>query len=306
MIWTSVRRVFRAGLINVWRNSFVSLASIFVMTMTVITIGALMFLSALIGQFVTYVQDKVDVNVYFVTTADENAILDLKSTLEKLPDVAYVEYTTRDEALQQFRERHQDDQLTVQALDELGDNPFGAALSVKAKEPSQYEGIAQYLNERMQSEQGAPFIETVNYAQNKAVIDQLTNVTTYVERFGLVVTLVFALASVLITFNTIRLAIFTAREEISVMRLVGATNMYIRGPFVVEGTLYGVVAGVIALIIFFPLSFALKGASQAMFNADIFAYYVSHLWLFILVLVVAGAVLGAVSSFLAVRKYLSV
>ncbi len=306
MMWTSFKRVLRAGLTNVWRNSFVSLASIFVMTMTLLIIGSLMFLSALIDQFVQYVQDKVDVNVYFVTAADERTILDLKATLEKLPEVQYVSYTNRDEALAAFRDRHQDDQLTVQALDELGDNPFGASLSIKAKETSQYEGIARFLNDKMESESGVPLIETVNYAQNKVVIDQLGNVTTYVERFGLIVIIVFALASIAITFNTIRLAIYTAREEISVMRLVGATNMYIRGPFVVEGTAYGVAAAVISLIVFFPLSLALKAATKAMFNADIFSYYVSHFFWFFLVLVVLGALLGAVSSFLAVRKYLSV
>lgn len=306
MMWTSFKRVLRAGLTNVWRNSFVSLASIFVMTMTLLIIGSLMFLSAIIDQFVQYVQDKVDVNVYFVTTADERTILDLKATLEKLPEVQYVSYTNRDEALAAFRDRHQDDQLTVQALDELGENPFGASLSVKAKETSQYEGIARFLNDKMESDAGVPLIETVNYAQNKVVIDQLGNVTTYVERFGFIVIIVFALASIAITFNTIRLAIYTAREEISVMRLVGATNMYIRGPFVVEGTAYGVAAALISLIVFFPLSLALKAATKAMFNADIFSYYVSHFFVFFLVLVVLGALLGAVSSFLAVRKYLSV
>lgn len=303
---TAIKRVFRAGLINVWRNSFVSLASIFVMTMTLMILGSLMFLSALIGQFMTYVQDKVDVNVYFVTTADETAILDLKSALEGLPEVQYVTYTTRDEALQQFRDRHQDDQLTVQALDELGENPFGASLSVKAKETSQYEGLARYLSDRMQTDAEGTFIETVNYAQNKAVIDQLTSVTTYVERLGIVVTLIFALASILITFNTIRLAIYTARDEIGVMRLVGATNMYIRGPFVVEGTVYGLVAAVISLVIFFPFAFALKGATLAMFNADIFSYYLSHFHIFFFVLLLGGGLLGATSAFLAVRKYLSV
>jgi cell division transport system permease protein len=306
MMFTSFKRVLRAGLINVWRNSFVSLASIFVMTMTVMIMGTLLFLSAMIGQFVSYVEDKVDVNVYFVTSASEQSILDLKASLEKLPEVAFVSYTNADQALQNFRDRHQDDQLTVQALDELGDNPFGASLSVKAKQPSQYDGIARYLSDRQQSEQGAPFIESINYAQNKTVIDQLTSVTRYVERFGFVVAIVFAIASILITFNTIRLAIYTARDEISVMRLVGATNMYIRGPFVVEGTLYGVVSGIVSIIVFFPLSYALKGATKAMFNADIFSYYLSHLPLFIVTLVLAGGVLGAVSSFLAVRKYLSV
>lgn len=306
MMWIAARRVLRSGLINVWRNSFVSLASIFVMTMTLLIVGSLMFLSTILGQFIDYVEDKVDVNVYFVTTADEGGILDLKTTLESLPEVSYVEYASRDDALVAFRERHQDDQLTVQALDELGENPFGASLSIKAKEPSQYEGIAQFLGDRMQSAEGAPFIESVNYAKNKSVIEQLSAITVYVERFGIVVSLIFAIASILITFNTIRLAIYTAREEISVMRLVGATNAYIQGPFVVEGTVYGVAAAIISLIVFFPLSLALRGAGEAMFVTDIFGYYISNLLVFFVVLVGVGALLGALSAYLAVRKYLSV
>ena len=305
MMWIAFKRVARAGVINVMRNSFVALASIFVITMTVLILGSLIFLAGLVGQVVASLRDRVDVNVYVVTTADEGAILDLKRSLEQLPEVAYVTYITRDEALATFRDRHEDDQLTVQALDELGDNPFGASLSIKAQEPSQYEGIAQYLRD-IESSESSPIIETVNYAQNKVVIDQLSRVTTYVNRFGLIVTIIFAIASILITFNTIRLAIFTAREEISVMRLVGATNMYIRGPFVIEGTIYGLVASCIGLLLFFPITLLLRPATEAMFNADIFAYYLANFHWFILVLVVAGAALGAASSFLAVRKYLSV
>jgi cell division transport system permease protein len=306
MMLTALRRVVRAGVVNVWRNSFVSLASIFVMTMTVSIIGSLIFFSALIDQFVAYVQDKVDVNVYFTESADERAILDLKAALEALPEVSYVTYATRQDVLDTFRARHQDDRDIVGALDELGENPFGASLSIKAKDSSRFESIYQFVKDRQERETGPTLIKNINYERNRAVIEQITRVTEYGQRFGFVITLVFIIASILITFNTIRLAIYTAREEIGVMRLVGATNMYIRGPFVIEGTLYGVVAGVVSLCIFFPLTLALRGASEAMFNADIFWYYLSNLWFFILVLVCVGAVLGAVSSYLAVRKYLSV
>jgi cell division transport system permease protein len=302
---TTFKRILRAGFVSMWRNSFVSIAAVFVMTMTIMIIGSLMFLSALIDQFVDYVQDKVDVNVYFVTTADEQEIMNLKEALEGLPEVAYVEYTSRQDAYEKFRANHQDDPDIVGALDELGDNPFGASLAVKAVDSTQFENIFRYVKDRQEADV-APFIDSVNYERNKTVIDQLNVVTDYVERLGLIISLVFAAASMAITFNTIRLAIYTAREEIGVMRLVGATNMYIRGPFMVEGTLYGIIAGVVSLILFFPLSYVLRGASEAMFNADIFAYYVSNLWYFILVLVLTGAALGMVSSFLAVRKYLSV
>lgn len=283
-----------------------SLAAIFVMSMTLIIIGLLMFLNALVNDFISYVQDKVDVNVYFATGADERSILDLKASVESLPEVSFVTYISRNDALLQFRARHEEDQLTLQALDELGENPFGASLSIKAKEPSQYEGVAQFLEGRSTDENGVPFVDTVNYAQNKAVIEQLSEVTTYVERFGWAIIIIFGLASILITFNTIRLAIYTARDEISVMRLVGASNRYIQGPFVVEGTLYGVLSGIVALILFFPLSWAMRGSSLAMFGSDILEYYFSHLWLFFIVLLGAGMLLGAVSSYLAVRKYLSV
>jgi cell division transport system permease protein len=306
MFWTKVKRVLRAGFVNVMRNSFVSLASIFVMTMTLLIIGSLMFVNTFVGEFVNYVKDKVDVNVYFVTGADEKSILDFKTVLENIPEVAYVTYTSRDQAIANFRARHENDQLTLQALDELSDNPFGAALAIKAKSPSQYESIAGFLADHENDSNGDPFIDSVNYAQNKTVITQLQNVTSYVQQFGWFTILIFSIASILITFNTIRLAIYTTREEISVMRLVGASNMYIRGPFVVEGTLYGIASALIALIVFFPLTWLLKGPSQTMFGANIFSHYIAAFPVFFLVLVFSGAILGAISSFLAVRKYLSV
>ncbi len=306
MIWVNIKRIFKSGITSFVRNSFVSLAAVFVMTMTVTIIGSLMFLNGIVSEFIGYVEDKVDVNVYFVTSASEDSIQSLATEIKNLPEVSYVEYTSRDTALAEFRERHQDDQLTLQALDELDENPFGSALSIKAKEPSQYEGIAQYLNDRQTDSSGAPFIDSVNYAQNKTVIEQLQKLTTYVERFGFAIIILFSLASILITFNTLRLAIYTAREEISVMRLVGASNTYIRGPFIVEGTLYGLISGAIALILFFPVTYALKDATLAAFGTDIFALYVSQFVAFFFTLLLVGAVLGAVSSFLAVRKYLSV
>jgi cell division transport system permease protein len=162
--------------------------------------------------------------LYYSNPKVQQALLEFAMDRE----VDYVTYTSRDAALSAFRARHAEDQLTLQALDELGENPFGASLAVKAKEPSEYEAIAQFLEDRSTDSNGQPFIDSVNYTQNKTVITELENLTTAVGRFGLVTILIFAVASVLITFNTIRLAIYTAREEISVMRLVGASNMYIR------------------------------------------------------------------------------
>src|SRR5690606_3265126 len=136
---------------------------------------------------------------------------------------AEVRYISRNEALETFRQRHEGDELTIQALDELGDNPLGASLAIRAKETSQYEGIASFLDQQQDvSNPDSIIIDRVNYYDNKAAIDKLTSIVEAVEQFGYITMIVLVAASVLITFNTIRLAIYTAREEISVMRLVGA------------------------------------------------------------------------------------
>lgn len=306
MGWISFQRVFRSGLTSFLRNGFVSLAAVFIMTTTVSIIGALMLFNGVVGSFVAYVKDKVDVNVYFTPDANEEAIFDLVDAVTVLPEVAFVTYTNRDDVLAAFRERYEGDQLTLQALDELGENPFGASLSIKAKEPSQYEGIAQFLSERTADVSGAPLIEKVNYENNRLVIERFERIVSFTEWFGYVVTALFAFASILITFNTIRLAIYIARDEIGVMRLVGASNSYIRGPFIVEGTLYGAVSGVVALILFAVITFFLAGATIEAFNIDVFGMYLGNILWYALALVGSGALLGALSSFLAVRKYLTV
>jgi cell division transport system permease protein len=280
------------------------------MVVTLFVIGSLIFFSAILDTVLTYTKDKVDVNVYFVTSASEESILALKRAVEALPEVELVEYSTREQELDAFRKRHENDQLTLQALDELGENPLGAALAIKTKEPSQYEGVAEFLTEQgtVQSD-GSSIVDKVNYYQNKEVIDQLTRIIAAAETTGMIVTIVFIFASVLITFNTIRLAIYVSREEIGIMRLVGASNFYARGPFVIEGMMYGAFAAVIVLVLFWIITFWLGSKTEVFFgemNINIFSYYVSNFAKIFFVIVLSGVGLGAVSSWLAVRKYLKV
>lgn len=305
---TSIKRILRSGFVNFWRNSFVSIAAIFVMVVTLFVIGSLIFLSAILDATLVQIKDQVDVNVYFVTNAETDAIMALKKSIEALPEVKLVEYTSREEALEEFRARYESDQLTLQALDELVDNPLGASLAIKAKEPSQYAGIATFLGEQgTVSSDGSALIDVVNYEKNKVVIDRLSAIIGAASRVGLIVTIVFIFASVLITFNTIRLVIYTARDEIGVMRLVGASNIFARGPFVVEGVLYGLFSAVIVLVLFWPLTYWLGSVTADYFgNIQIFSYYISNFSYIFFVIVGSGILLGGFSSWLAVRKYLTV
>ena len=303
MFWVNTKRILKSGFVSFWRNGFVSLSSILIITVTLFTLGSIIFAGALLNSSLKEIKNKVDVNVYFVPTADESDIMTLKQKLESLPEVASVEYVSRDQALENFKAVHANDEITLQALSELGDNPLGAILNIKAKEPSQYEGIAKFLD----SEGGTAgtFIDKINYYQNKTAIDTLTKMIDGGTRIAFALTLALVIISILIVFNTIRLAIYIAREEISVMRLVGASNRFVRGPFIVSGIMYGVVSAIVTLMLFYPATLWISKVTATFFSGfSLLAYYVTNLGPIILIIVGAGIILGAFSSYLAVRKYL--
>ena len=301
-----IKRVLRAGALNFSRNVFVSVASILVMTVTLFVVGTTVFAGVILGSALEELRDKADVNVYFVQSATEDRILEMKASLEALPEVASVEYLSRDDALAQFRERHKNDQLTLSALEELGDNPLGAVLNVKAKDISQYEAIATFL-QNQQSEGAGSIIDKVNFfdEQHRAALERLQSITDSASRLGFIIIVLLIVTTVAISFNTLRLAIYTSRDEIHVMRLVGAGPFYIRAPFMVEGVLYGVIAGVITLLLFYPLTYWLGTATSGFFGGgNVFSYYIAHFFIFFLLIVGTGIVLGVTASWLAVRRYL--
>jgi cell division transport system permease protein len=299
----------KAGFVNFWRNAVVSLSAIFVMTVALFVIGATMLSSVFLESSLSSIRDKVDINVYFNADAPEQDILVLKRSIEGLPEVAGVEYISRDQAIENFKQRHENDYLMTQALEELVDNPLGAIINIKAKDPSQYEAIAQHLSVDSVpvGTTGDRLIYNVNFNKNKIVIDKLTAITKGVERVALAVLFVLLAIAVVITFNTIRLAIYIAREEIAIMRLVGANNSFVRGPFIVEGMMYGMVAAFIATALCYPATLWLRNATENFYGGvDLFHYYLVHLNEIFGILLAAGVLLGAISSYLAVRRYLKV
>ncbi|MBI5134259.1 MAG: ABC transporter permease [Candidatus Taylorbacteria bacterium] len=305
MFWLNTRRIIKSGFVSFWRNGFVSLSSVLIMTLTLFVLGSLMFASALLNSSLDEIRSKVDVNVYFAPSADEEEILALRNKVEALPEVAQVEYVSRDQALENFKAQHENDEITLQALEELGENPLGAILNIRAKETSQYEGIAKFLDS--ESGENGQFIDKVNYYQNKAAIDSLTRMIDGSRKIGLAITIVLIAISILITLNTIRLAIYIAREEISVMRLVGASNRYIRGPFVISGVMYGVVSALATLVVFYPVTYWVSSITETFFSGfSLFDYYTANFAQVSALIIGVGILLGAISSYLAVRRYLKV
>lgn len=308
MDWMIFKRVLISGGKSFRRGGAVSAATVLIMTVTLAIISSLIFLSALLTFTLTTIKEKVDVSVYFVTTASEADILAVKSQLEKLPQVANVSYTSAEETLLAFRERHANDQLTLQALDELGGNPLDASLEIRAKDPSEYESIVKFLEASPTlSTGGASIVDRINYAQNKDVIDRLSLAIRATREIGFAVVILFAIASILIAFATIRLAIYVAKDEVAVMRLVGASNAYIQGPFIVTGIITGVTAAAIVLVLLYPATWYAGMKTSTWFGGfNIASYYGDHFFLVFSIVMLSGIALGAVASVLAIRKYLTV
>jgi len=305
---TALKRIIKAGFISFWRNGSVSLSAVFVMIVALFMIASTLLITAFLGTALKDLQDKIDINIYVDAKASEESILNLKKQIETLHEVKSVSYISREQALSDFRARHENDHRIIQALDEIGENPLPAALTVKAKEPSQYEGIASFLSNKSELSAGSELsiVNKVNFNDNKIAIERLTKIINGVKKLGSIITAIMIGISILITFNTIRLAIFIARDEIGVMRLVGGSNEYIRGPFVVEGILYGLVASFLTLLLFYPITYWLKNTTQSFYGGvDLLHYFVANFVQIFLIIILSGVALGAVSSYLAVRKYLN-
>ncbi|OGF52500.1 hypothetical protein A3I27_04155 [Candidatus Giovannonibacteria bacterium RIFCSPLOWO2_02_FULL_43_11b] len=316
-----IKRNIVQGFVNFWRNGWVSLATVLIMVVTLFVFGSLFFSNVILTSSLDKLAEKVDINVYFKVTANNNEINDLKSSLEKLPEIKQIELISRDQALKNFQEKHKENALITQSLDELGDNPLGASLNIAAKDPNQYESISRFL----ESQNYESIVDKVNYHENKKVIDGLNSMIKSSRTSGFTSTIVLGIIAILVAFNTIRLAIYTSKDEISIMRLVGATNAYIRGPFVMEGIIHGILAAVITMAVFWlPLSFGrdnivllflpfspipdASGVSTSEFygGPNLFNYYISNFFVIFLLLLVLGVAIGVISSLIATRRYLRV
>ncbi len=304
---SDIKRIVRSGLTNFHRNTFVSFASVVMMSVTLLVIGSTIFMNAILSFVVANIQDKVDVNIYFYPQASESQVLEIQEKLKELPQVANVEYVSREQGLQDFQTRHENDYLTIQALDELSLNPFGATLNVKAKNSGEYGTIVEFLkgdNDSLQINKS--IIEDVNYLKNKEIIDRLNNISNTVRQVGGVLTIIFIILSIVISFNTIRMAIYSSREEIAVMRLVGAENKYIQGPFMVEGLLSGVFAAILTTILLFPITLWTSKHTVDFFGGlSLVKYYGDNFFQIFIILLIVGSILGVLSSVFAIRKYLN-
>lgn len=298
----NILRVIKSGLLGFWRNRWVSQATIAVMVITLFVAVSLLIMNALTGELLASLEKKIDVTVYFKPDTSEKEIQSIKENLLALPEVKSVTYLSRHQALKEFKKRHQDDPLILESLTELDKNPLTASLNIRAVNTSKFASIADFVQRNYES-----LIDDMNYQESKDVINRISQFTTSAKKGGLFLSLGLMLVVVLVTFNTVRLTIYSLRDRIAIMRLVGAPNWFIRGPFLVEGVLYGVIATIVATLVIWGAA-SLWGSrfSSYLLGFNILSYFSQNLATIIVIELILGIGLGVLSSWIAVRKYLRI
>lgn len=298
-----IARTFKEAVSNFLRNGWLSAASVSVLALSLFSVSILFVILAASDKLLANTQERINVSVYFKSETEESQILKAKKDLEGYSEVKTVEYVTKEQALENFKKNNANQPVIMQSLKELGDNPLLAYLSVRAVNAEKYDSIVSYVN-------AWPYkndVSRINYGKNKETIDRLNGAVVNIRKVGMGVAAVFAGISVLIIFNTIRMTIYTHRQEIEVMRLVGASNAYIRLPFIFEGLISGILATLISLAVLLAVLKSVASFSAKIIpSQDLSAIYWENLPLMFSGGLIFGVVLGILSGLIAIRKYLKV
>jgi cell division transport system permease protein len=300
----TVYRIFKQGIINFFRNGVLSFASTTVMVLTLLSLSMFFAVTLTLTAGIKEFRNKIDISVFIRDEASNSEILELQQAIAKLDNVEKVNYISKEDALKIFTEQHKNDASVTDSL-KIVDNPLPASLGVKVNDTSKLNQLDELIKS---SEDYNKIVESVSYLENKSTIDGLFKATDVIRNIGIVASIVFGIVTIVIVFNTIRIAIFSQKDDIEIMKLVGATQWYIRGPFIIEGVLYGVAATLVAtpillsVIYYYGIPmirdyFGNEGISVA-------NYLGNNMVMVVALQLVVGLAISIISSWLAMRKYL--
>lgn len=301
---TLLWRIIKFACQDIVRNFGLSFMTVFILVLMLLSVNTLWSLNILTTEAVAITKQQVSLSLYLAPDITDKQLAELKTYLQSFKQVTGLTELSREQVLKSFKDRHRLSPEILDALAELGVNPFGPTLVTQATEPASYQAIMTALN----VPEYQKLIEGKSFAEHEDALQRLQNITNRVEQVGWGLTILFAVISFLIIFNTVRVAIFTQRAEISIKRLVGASNWFIRGPYMMGSLIFaavsiGITIGLVYLAlgsldqylgVVFPNGFSLTN------------YYSSHTLTLFGVQFLAVLLLTLVSSALAMRRQLKV
>lgn len=304
-MFISTYRVIKFAFQNFWRNFWLSVITITMLVMTLLTVNILIILNFATDQAIQTVEDRVEISVYFHTSAPQTSVDNAVSYLRSLSQVKDVQTISAQESLDKFILIHKQDTAIIASLEEIGGNPFGPSLIVKAQSVSDFD----FILEALENPEFRDAIREKDFSDYSDVVTRIKDTTDRVRTFGVSLSVIFLLIAILIVFNTVRMSIFIHREEIGIMKLVGASDRFVRAPFLLEMILLSLISIVVMLLIVYPsiailepkFGFYIGGESIGLVN------YFEQNGLKIFGFEFIGLVLLALlSTWLAMKKYLKI
>lgn len=302
---TSTYRILQFAFQNFWRNIWLSIITISMLVLTLLTVNILLVLNRVTDQAISFVENRIEVSVYFNENAPIAKVNDALTYLRTLPQVKDVQEIAADEALAEFKQRHATDPAILSSLDELGKNPFGPTLTIKAHRAKDFDAIIAALdNPRFRDA-----IRQKDFSDYQSIVGKIRQTTDEIRTGGIVLSGIFFLIALLIIFNTVRVAIFIHREEIGIMRLVGASSSFIRAPFLVETIILSILSIAIVIAIVYPSLAFIEPTFNQYFGSGttgLVSYFEQNGFMIFGLQFLALLVVTMGSTALAMRKHLKV
>ncbi len=303
MILVSFYRVIKFAIRNFWRNIWLAIVTTTIITMSLFVVTVLISLNLVIDQAIHTLHEQVDVSIYFKPDISEDTVKEFQSSLQDISGIKEVVYISKGEALDSFKEKYKDNNVILESLEELTDNPLGDTLIIQAQSIDDYDMVLAILD----SEEFSKFVQERNFQDYDMIISKINEISSTINRIGFFLSILFFAIAVLVTFNTIRIAIYTYREELAIMRLVGASKTFIEWPFFVEGIFYAFLAVIINIMIIYPVINAIQPFLGSFFGEsalNLTSYFNSNFIKIFGTELLVTIFITTVSSWLAVRKYL--
>lgn len=303
MAFLAFKRIINSGFKNFSRQIGLNMATTFVLAITVILLTSLVYVDGLSKKIFDNLQKQIGVTVYFNIDAPAEQILALRDNVGKLSGVTNVDYVSREDAFKQFSDKYSEDPTVSKTIEIVGENPLPASLRIKAATLNDYEEVVKTLG----NESYADIVGEISYPRTEDLTRRIFSMAKDMQTVGLVVGVFMALIVMIIVFSTVRLAVHNLKEEIGVMKMLGASNWYVRGPYMIQGFLCGLIAALISILFFSLASYFLSPQFYALSGGfDLFGFFTYNLSTIIWLNLGAAIGMGVIFNYLAVRRYMNV
>ncbi|MCK4540424.1 ABC transporter permease [Candidatus Parcubacteria bacterium] len=297
----SFARIIKFSLQDIFRNIWLSLVTVIILILALFTVNMLLMVKVIGDMAVEAVEEKIDVNLYLKPNAKEDEILALKAKINNLNEVKNVEYISNAQALKNFKEKHQDNPEILEALRELNINPLTPTLVIKPKNLDVFDNLVNRLNALDEN-----IIESRNFTNYKALLEKINSITRKVTEAGIFLSAIFIMITILVIYNSVRVAIYTHRRQITIMKLVGASNWFIQMPYLISGLIYAFFGVAAIMLIFYPFLSLLQPYLEAFFvgyNVNLLDFFYGNMFTIFGMQFLAGSLINMFASLIAVGKY---